>query len=435
MRSPIGSLLACVALAGCAHVETTPPLAKESRIVELVGRDAVRCGTFTRMREEPQELTAEEQARAIACMATAWHEGKAFVASIVATEPDGEYAAGVAGGRERRGLYRFEQQSSRCSRRPCSESFQMQLCRAQREGEAFRPDDLCDVRWLPQQPRAPVARCEFPGLRLPADVVVLAAGNYSGRPAGFQIDDSGHEATRMDVFVHRTDKPVVLMLGAYEPAIWTVSRSEGTRLAAVFVSGYHRQAITGLDAAVPVLNSSYDNRGPCGSVYVGSNDNAQLNPAAERLFGRKVDLVYLAKDGRAVVGEPLPQGARWIVANAAAPESFRDPNAPPAGQAGIRHLVGEGLLRPATATDADAWQAAVAARESSRNVPPIAGRGAPQPPRPPIEHAYVVMGPMRYPAGLFGGPLVTFYVPKGMPRPQGNPGHSNVYDFNQVANR
>src|SRR5204863_3340851 len=59
--------------------------------------------------------------------------------------------------------------------------------------------------------------CGFVEAKLPEDFTLLAAGNYSGRALDFQIDSSGHQATRMDVSLHSPGKAVALMLGAYEP--------------------------------------------------------------------------------------------------------------------------------------------------------------------------------------------------------------------------
>src|SRR5207342_2739319 len=72
---------------------------------------------------------------------------------------------------------------------------------------AATPKDACDREMV----RA--------GLALPADFRLLAAGAYQGRDLGFQIDQSGHSATQIDVVVTSRDKPVALMLGAYEPTI------------------------------------------------------------------------------------------------------------------------------------------------------------------------------------------------------------------------
>ena len=45
---------------------------------------------------------------------------------------------------------------------------------------------------------------------------------------------------------------------------------------------------------------------------------------------------------------------------------------------------------------------------------------------------YVVLKPWTFPAGLYGGNSITVFVEKGVPLPEGNPGHSEVYDFNTM---
>jgi hypothetical protein len=37
------------------------------------------------------------------------------------------------------------------------------------------------------------------------------------------------------------------------------------------------------------------------------------------------------------------------------------------------------------------------------------------------------------PSGLYGAHSAQFYVPKGVPGPTGNPGHSTVLDFNTMS--
>lgn len=282
----------------------------------------------------------------------------------------------------------------------------------------------------PVAPAAPA--CEFAGLNLPADFAVFAAGGYTGRKIAFQIDQSGHQGTQMDVSVHEPTQPVVLILGAYEPTIWNIRWSPSTRIAAVLVSGYHRQALAGLEPSVPTLNTSYDNRHPCGYFYLSERELGKVNPMARRLFGRPADMVFLAKEGRVHIGSPLPEGRPLISSPAIAPESFYDRNAPIAGPAGLEDGVRKGLLRKATAADADEWVAAVMANTPERDAPPVAGVGPVKPPRPMMHNAYVVLKPFTYPAGLYGGHLATFFIPHGVPLPAGNPGHSNVYDFNKL---
>lgn len=276
--------------------------------------------------------------------------------------------------------------------------------------------------------------CGFEDLQLPtSDIVVYAAGAYAGRTVGFQIDQSGHEATQIDVVVNNPNKPVVLMLGAYEPTVWNVGWTPKTKIAAVLVSGYHRQAIAGLEPSTPFIVSSHDNKGPCGYFYVDANDLKPLNPMAKRLFGRPVDMVFPAIKGKVVVGLPLAAGTPLLTSSAVKPESFRDPVAPLAGPAGVADALKKGLLRKATAADAEAWVDAVLRNSPNRDIPPVAGTGVPKPPRPPMHgNTYVVLKAFTYPAGLYGAHSATFLIPKGVPQPDGNRGHSDVFDFNTL---
>lgn len=274
--------------------------------------------------------------------------------------------------------------------------------------------------------------CGFVDLKLPEQFSVFAAGAYSGRKIAFQIDQSGHEGTQIDVAVNSPGKPVVLMLGAYEPTIWNIGWSPQTRIAAVLVGGYHRQAVAGLEPSTPLLNSSYDNKGACGYFYVTPDNLAPLNPLSKRVFGRAVDMVFPATNGKVVVGEPLAAGAALLNSGATTPESFHDKTAPMAGPAGLEDAVRKGLLRKATAADAEAWSEAVMQSNPQRDLLPVAGKGVPRPPKPGLFNAYVVLKPFTYPSGLYGGNSAIFLIPKGVPKPQGNSGHSSVYDFNTL---
>jgi len=292
--------------------------------------------------------------------------------------------------------------------------------------------------------------CQFSDLALPKNFAVFAAGNYSGQPINFQIDQSGHQATQMNVTVNVPLKPVVLMLGAYEPTIWNIRWTSATRILAVLVSGYHRQAVAGLHASVPILNSSSDNKGPCSYFYVSEKELEKLNPIARQLFGRPVDLVYFAKRGDIMIGEPVSSNVKLVTSSANPPESFYDKTAPLAGQAGLLDALQKGLLRKATEADADAWVRALMAKAPKRDEPSISGQGPRKPPRPTVNatactfstvksnsckqenHSYVVLKQFTYPAGLYGAHSVTFFILKGVPKPKGNPGHSTVYDFGSI---
>ena len=264
--------------------------------------------------------------------------------------------------------------------------------------------------------------------RLPADYALHAGGEYSGRKLGFQIDQSGHEATQFDVVVNEPGRDTVLALGAYEPSVWNIRWTPQTRIVGVYVSGYHRQAIAGLGPEVPVLNSSYDNRGTCGYFYMSRSDASQADSQVRRIFARSATSYYIASNGRLEMGRPL-NGASTMQSYQITVDSFRDAESPLAGVAGIEELVRTGKLRPARQDDMLAWETA---RRQAAGQHPINIIGAPTPNESRStfsRNTYVVTAPMRFPAGLFGANSATFIVLKGIPLPEGNPGHSRVFDI------
>lgn len=271
--------------------------------------------------------------------------------------------------------------------------------------------------------------CSFPALDVAKQPYKLyAAGAYSGRRLGMQIDQSGHEAGRIDVGVNRPGEAVALMLGSYDPTVWHVGWSRGTRIVAVLVGGYHRQIVTGLPRDVPLIVSTYDNKGPCGYFYVTADKAPTLNPIARRAFGRGIDMLYPAAQGSVLVGAPA--GGMITDASARDDAAFRVADDRAAGEAGLAYAVSRGWLREAMQSDADAWIAVRASRPQA-DVPPIAGGALPG--RMTVHNGYVVLKPFRLPEGLYGAHSATFFVPKGVARPTGNLGHSVLYDFNTLT--
>jgi hypothetical protein len=99
--------------------------------------------------------------------------------------------------------------------------------------------------------------------KLPDDFVVHAVGMYKGLAAlkGVQLDDSGNRVAQAEVVVNVPDKPVVLVLTAYDPTVWRVGRTKDTTIAGVIVSGYHAQALIGLPKQTPHVISTHTKKG------------------------------------------------------------------------------------------------------------------------------------------------------------------------------
>ena len=158
----------------------------------------------------------------------------------------------------------------------------------------------------------------------------------------------------------------------------------------------------------------------------------KLNPMAQRFFGRNVDMVYPARDGAVTLGvsQGVPSG--WVGQTDIPLERFVDKNAPLAGEAGLDEAVRKGLLRRANVRDRDDWNLQKEKLMRDR-LPRVAGRSSSSSREIHLDNAYVVLRQMTIPAGLYGAHSAVFFVPKGAPRPRGNPGHSSIHDFNDMS--
>jgi hypothetical protein len=92
---------------------------------------------------------------------------------------------------------------------------------------------------------------------------------------------SGYSAGSVTVEVTAQPEPVILALGSYEPASWTIRMAQGAKLERVILGGYHRQTLAEVPAGVAVENYSHDD----GSVgfYVSSRNDESYAPALHRL--------------------------------------------------------------------------------------------------------------------------------------------------------
>jgi len=294
--------------------------------------------------------------------------------------------------------------------------------------EPDRPKEQVEVA----QASRGLDRCSFVGLDLPEIYSIYAAGGHAGRVLDYQIDQSGHQATQIDVTVNSVSKPAVLLLGAYDPTIWNIRWTSETNILAVIASGYHRQAVAGIPKGTPILISTYDNKSSCGYFLVSGHSSGGPNALSRRLFRREVDHVFYVRDAVVVVGDPIAKDTKLVTSPHTPPESYIDATAPMAGLPGLEDAVKQGLMRKATEADVDAWVNALMGTSRNQEVPSIAANGQPTRLRPSVFRGYVVLKEFVYPAGLYGGNSGTFFIPKGVPSPIGDPGHSTVYDFNTL---
>lgn len=148
----------------------------------------------------------------------------------------------------------------------------------------------------------------------PKDMVVYAGGAYEGRESNVQIDSSGDQATIFEVIVNSPKKPVALILAAYKPSIWNIKWTKGTKIEAVYATGYHKQIVLGVPNSIPIKNNTHENRSKSGYFYLSDSTLKKLNPLSQRVFSKNVKLAYLAKkDGKIHFGKPIASNTGCIL--------------------------------------------------------------------------------------------------------------------------
>jgi hypothetical protein len=284
--------------------------------------------------------------------------------------------------------------------------------------------------------------CSFPGLRLPPEARVYAAGGYKGESLGWSIENSGHASTYIRVAVNSPEAPVALILGAYEPNVWQIGWTEGTEILAVVAAGYHTQKVSGLSQGVPVLISTFQDKGPCGYFYFDPTLQIimTINDFARAMFGRDLEAAQPAAKGQVTLGRPLSAGQKLLTAQDLSRESTVKAGIPLDGLAGLEEARAKGLIRPATATEHHIWRqqsekAPKTRRNSGSGEAPNTRQGSDYPQQmirlsnPTaavfVYEAYMVLSQdFVIPGGLNSQPAITFLVPAGQKAPERS-GRSN----------
>lgn len=264
--------------------------------------------------------------------------------------------------------------------------------------------------------------CAFPEVVLPSDLKIYGAGNYAGRKFDRQIDSSGHQSTEFDIEVNSPDQPVALILGAYDPAVWNISWTAGTRIIAVAVVGYHRQIVIGVNPDTPLLIS----RGyPCDSSYSwGMTD--WFNRFSEKLFHRSADAISLSTNGNSVLGSPIAAGEQLITSKATSIDDFIDKDLPLAGSAALAKAILEGTIRKSNGDERKEWRTRWIEAHPD---PSSQSKNLTSHPLISNSSTYVILKPYQIPKGLSATGLPVFYLPAGVPFPKGDIEGTMLYDL------
>lgn len=278
--------------------------------------------------------------------------------------------------------------------------------------------------------KSPIA-CRFDQLEIPENLKVY--GGYHRRPLKLSREfiNTGRTVQQVDVTVHSPNAPVALILSDYDSTIWNIGWTERTKIVAVLVTGYHQAGIAGLPSSTPVINSTHDNKGPCGygSLESGSAKNEILKAVSSSLFGKSIDKIYLQqKEGEPLyIGTHTPVKSATLTSYDVTPEMYLNKTVLSVGKKGLDEAILKGLIRQANWDDRKEWLEARLKAGTLRSPPKDTEIYVDPRSKMYIRNKeYVVLKDFRIPAGLYGSHSVTFYVPRYVSKPTGNPGHSQI---------
>ena len=273
--------------------------------------------------------------------------------------------------------------------------------------------------------------CEFRGLQLPSDAVVHVLINGATRTLPFGIDPSDEHAYVGDVYVNAPGKRVALvMIGNSGPTVWNFYWTRSSEIAAVAAIGGSKLAFAELPKTTQVFSAHFGGGTACKTFSVSPGfpeaEKRQVEAFTRQMYHRSADTVtHFRFSSSATVGERLAD-IDYVQTKDFPVESFATPASELVGEKGLRKLEVDGVIRKATRRDAELWLATWKAKH-----PAIAKRYTVSDNellgQITLWMAYVVQKPFRYP--LRTG-FSAFFIPKGAPRPTGEPGHSVLYDFN-----
>ena len=304
--------------------------------------------------------------------------------------------------------------------------------------------------------------------KLPSNFSVYAVGTYKGTtPVDVQLDDSGHTVTQATVFVNKPNQSVVLVLSAYDPVLWRVEHTKDTKIAGILVSGYHGQALVGVDEKIPVAISSHQERGEIPYFYAtgASEKLISMNNIVKKIVGQEIDQFYnkptrgkfyigdepkqFELDGeRIVFSDKLKTGKALETSQTLTSQSttvmLAAQNKPQlvkkidrvaklakssVSQLALDELVTQKKLRLATSDDITAW-VEKASKKYARFNPDLRVETTMQ-----VGRTYVVLEQVELPNGLFGAHSRNFIIPNDVPFPTGPRCHNRFFKMDGTAGR
>ena len=286
--------------------------------------------------------------------------------------------------------------------------------------------------------------CSFFELELPENAVVYGLHTDKSVILPHIIDDTNQAAREIDLVVNSPQQPVVLFLATYNPSIWDIQWTAGTKILGVVAFGYHTQAVAGLPKETPILTNTYEDCSAEIAFYSylarpssGSpvKEKFTLEEFSTKLFGQPSENYtfhsqsYSPNESIYFFGE-LPEEDTVLLSSDDTPVESFFVTAPRMGSLGIKDALKEGTLKQATKEDYVNWvEANIRAKKqaygdkwSTAEQQAYQTKLMSHYPEE-FEDAYVVLKDFTFPPESRGA----FFIPEGVPLPKRDPSGSSIY--------
>ena len=276
--------------------------------------------------------------------------------------------------------------------------------------------------------------CQSKKITLRPDTLLYVGGALRGRGLEYAIDRSGAEPGQFDLVVNAPNRDVALLLSARYPALWKIKWSEGTRITHVFLTGVHKQVISGLPKETPISRSFKVDDPDCYLDHVYLDTLEDINAFTQKIYGKKADKVFLGRQngvfyGKVNMGKPISKQTPLLFSKDTPPQSLYIMELGLSGISGIEALLRERKIKKLDDTIIEKW-ADARYQEYLRETPKRARTKEKE--NFTLNFAYrpyMVVDKIRFPAGY----RANYFLQKGVPYPKEKlPKGATLFDFNTL---
>ncbi len=276
--------------------------------------------------------------------------------------------------------------------------------------------------------------CQSKKITLGPDTLLYVGGALRGRGLEYAIDRSGAKPGQFDLVVNAPNRDVALLLSARYPSLWKIKWSKGTHITHVFLTGVHKQVISGLPKEIPLSQSFKVDDPECYLDHVYLDTLEDINAFTQKIYSKKADKVFLGRQngvfyGKVNMGEPISKQTPLLFSKETPPESFYIMELGLSGISGIEALLREKKIKKLDDTIIEKW-ANARYQEYLRETPERARTKEKK--NFTLNFAYrpyMVVDKIRFPAGY----RANYFLQKGVPYPKGKlPKGATLFDFNTL---